>query len=102
MMRQRKNYVLLLIVAIATVGTVAIAYAAMSQVLNVTSNKVSVTAVPDPCAIGFTAGTVTATTGGTSGTGRSCGSATVTANTVTVGDISLLKPDEYFDYFDLF
>ena len=99
--RSRNRYIFLLVLAAASIGTIAIAYAAMTATLNVTSNKVT---VPVPgcyggtCTLGFTAGTVTGTKGGTSTSSVTCGNATATLTAVTVGDISLMKPDDSCTY----
>ncbi len=97
-MERNKNYVMILAIALAAVAGVAVAYAAMSTVLTITTNKVTQTAVGGT--IGFdTAGSpVSATPGGTSATGRSCGTATVTTNAVTVADTTLSKPDDSCTY----
>ena len=99
--RSRNHYIMLLVIALAAVGSVAIAYAAMTQVLNVTSNKVTAQ-VPScygsTCSIGFTAGTITGTKGGTSTGTVTCGSATATLTDVTVGNITLTKPDDSCTY----
>ena len=97
-MRQRKNYIMILAIAIAAIAGVAVAYAAMSQVLNVTTNKVTQTAVSGSIGFDTTGSPISATLGGTSSTGRSCGTATVTATSVTVADTTLSKPDDSCTY----
>jgi len=75
---------------------ISIAYAALSSTLNITTG--SVTQGSMSWSVGFQPGTVEATVGGTSDTGRSCGDATVTANTVTVANSTLSKPDDSCTY----
>jgi len=88
----RMNYKFALIVAVTSIFGIAIAYAALSTSLTVTANKVTQNALS--WNVGFVTGTVTATAGGTSSTGRTCGSATVAATSVTVADTTLSKPDD--------
>ena len=93
-MRGRKKInlrFLLLAAAILVVG-VGIAYAVLSATLtitfgNVTQNKLTWN-------VAFEAGTFEGTAGGTSDTGRSCGTATATATAVTVNETTLSKPGD--------
>jgi len=77
---------------------VTVAYAALSQALNITISKVTQQGIEGGWNVAFETGNVTATEGGTSATGRTCGTATVTADTVTVADTTLSKPDDSCTY----
>ena len=90
-MRQKKLIVILM-AAVASLFAVSVAFAAMSTTLNITFGKVTQNALT--WNVAFTTGTVTATAAGTSGTGRSCGTATVAATAVTVADTTLSKPGD--------
>ena len=90
-MRQKKLIVILM-AAVASLFAVSVAFAAMSTTLNITFGKVTQNALT--WNVAFTTGTVTATTAGTSGTGRSCGNATVAATAVTIADTTLSKPGD--------
>ena len=92
----RRNYTIALIAVIAAICGVGIAYAALSTTLTITTNKVTQNALT--WNVAFTTGTVNATVGGTSATGRTCGAATVTANAVTVADTTLSKPGDSCTY----
>ena len=88
------NIVILLLIVVAGMS---IAYAAiMSTTLTVGVNKITQSSLS--WNVGFQTGTVTATVGGSGDTGRSCGSATVTADTVTVADTTLSKPEDSCTY----
>lgn len=86
---------LLLLSAILVVGVV-VAYAALSTTLTITFGNVTQNALT--WNVAFTTGTVNGTAGGTSGTGRSCGAATVTANSVSVAATTLSKPGDSCTY----
>ena len=90
-LERKKYYIPLLIVTISLFG-IAIAYAALSQNLNVTVAKVTQNALSWDVAL--VAGTVNATVEGTSDTGRSCGTATVTATSISVANTTLSKPED--------
>lgn len=75
---------------------VTVAYAALSATLSITINKVTQSGME--WNVAFETGNVTATEGGTSATGRSCGTATATASTVTVADTTLSKPGDSCTY----
>lgn len=92
----KTNYKFVLLIAITSVLGIAIAYAALSTTLTITTNKITQNALT--WNVGFVTGTITPTAGGTSGTGRTCGSATVTASAVTVADTTLSKPDDSCTY----
>ena len=98
MRSNKKLKMLLLIVAVLLVG-VTVAYAALSATLNVTVNKVTQNAGSFSVVFNNTGSSVAATTvGGTSATGRSCGTATITASSVTISDTQLSKPDDSCQY----
>ena len=91
-----KNLKTILIAVVVGVLGVTIAYAALSSTLNITTNSITQSTLS--WNVGFQTGTVEATAGGTSDTGRSCGNATVTATSVTVGNTTLSKPDDSCTY----
>lgn len=96
MNKRRKNKRGYIIIAILVVFVVAlsIAYAAMSTTLKI--NYGNVVLSQQSWNVGFQPNaSLAATAYGTSDTGRSCGTATVTATTVTVGATSLSKPGDY-------
>ncbi len=86
---------LLLVAAIFVVGT-GIAFAALSATLTITFGKI--TQNPLTWDIAFQGSSASPTVAGTSDTGRSCGTATITATSVTVGDTTLSKPGDKCTY----
>lgn len=94
---RRRLYVIMCTLAVAVVG-LSIAYAALSTQLTATLSTVKNDPSGTTWNVGFVAGTVNGTPGGTSATGRSCGAATVTASTVSVGETTLSKPDDSCTY----
>ena len=90
---KKGTYVILGILLVAVAG-LSIAYAALSTTLNVNFGTVTQTA--QTWNVKFKEGNVTATVGGTSATGRSCGTATVSTDglTITVGATQLSKPSD--------
>lgn len=84
-------YVMVIILA-----GISVAYAALSTTLNVTTNKITQSALSWD--VGFVGSTATAVVGGTSSNGRSCGTATITSASVTIGDTQLSKPDDSCTY----
>jgi len=92
---RKRLYIIMCTLAVAVVG-LSIAYAALSTTLTITMNSVSNSDIV--WAVGFEPGTVNATAGGTSATGRSCGAATLTANSVTVAATTLSKPGDSCTY----
>ena len=92
--RDNKKTYVLLGVLVATVCGLAIAYAALSANLDVQFGTVTQNIQSWNVAFDTTTSPVTATVGGTSATGRVCGTATVTADTVTVGNTQLSKPGD--------
>ena len=96
---QKKNQKQLLTIVGAVVLLIvgiSVVYAALSTTLNITVG--SVTQSQMSWNVAFQTGTVNATAGGTSATGRSCGAATVTADTVSVASTTLSKPDDSCTY----
>lgn len=95
-MKDRKGfYIAFIVVSIAVLG-LSVAYAALSTTLNIKFGSVTQNALSWD--VGFVAGTVNAVVSGTSATGRSCGSATVTKSSVTVSNITLSKPGDKCTY----
>ncbi len=92
---RKRLYIIMCTLAVAVVG-LSIAYAALSTTLTITMNSVSNSDIV--WAVGFEPGTVNATAGGTSATGRTCGAATVTEASVSVANTILSKPDDSCTY----
>jgi len=93
---RRQNQLIIIAILMIVIGT-GVAYAALSNTLIAQVNKVTQNA--------FSFGVIwnaagSARAGGTSATGRSCGTATVSNDklTVTVADTMLSKPDDSCDY----
>lgn len=93
---QSENLKFILLVAVILTVGVGVAYAALSATLNITFNRVTQNALTWDVA--FHEGTVTPTVGGTSATGRTCGTATVTADSVTVAETHVSKPGDKCTY----
>jgi hypothetical protein len=83
-------------VAVILIVGVGIAYAALSTTLDITFNTVTQNALT--WNVAFQTGEVSPTVGGTSSTGRSCGNAIVTADSVTVAATSVSKPGDKCTY----
>lgn len=92
----RKSLQVVLAVALVLLAGVSIAYATLSATLNITFGNV--TQSPMTWAVGFTGSTVSGTASGTGDVGLSCGDATVTANSVSMGNIELSKPGDKCTY----
>lgn len=92
---RKRLYIIMCSLAVAVVG-LSVAYAALSQTLNIT--LATVTQSPQQWKVAFVTGTVTPTAGGTSATGRTCGNATVTESQVSIESLSLSKPDDSCTY----
>ena len=86
---------LFLVATIMIVG-VGVAYAALSTTLSITFGSVTQSALS--WNVGFQGNSATATSSGTSDTGRVCGTATITPSTVTVADTTLSKPGDKCTY----
>ena len=97
MLKNKNSLLIILGVAVVSFGAVSIAFAALSQTLNITSGKVTQNALT--WNVGFVAGTYTGTADGTSSNGLSCGSITATRNALTVANTTLSKPGDvcYYD-----
>lgn len=95
-MKNRRQKQLIVIAILFVVLGIGIAYAALQTTLNISFN--SITQNQLTWNIGFTGSSATATEGGTSATGRSCGTATITPTTVTIANTTLSKPDDSCSY----
>ena len=91
-MRKRKWLYIGLTVSIILIFGIVIAYAALSTTFNVAFNSVTQNALS--WNVGFNGTSATPYVYGTSSTGRTCGTATVSSNTVTIGATSLSKPGD--------
>ena len=94
--KNTKNLRLALIAVVLGIVGITVAYAALSSTLSVTVSKVTQNIAT--WNVGFTGSTASASVGGTSSTGRSCGTATINATSVTVADTTLSKPDDSCTY----
>ena len=92
----RESLLAVVYVMVVVLAGVSVAYAALSSTLNVTTNKVTQSALT--WNVGFQTGNITPTEGGTSNSGRVCGAATATASSVTVAETTLSKPDDVCTY----
>ena len=92
-MRSQQKLTVIIVGLLVMIVGLSVAYAALSASLNVTVNKVSVNAIPWSVTM-----SCSTTSGGTSGTGRSCGAATITSTAVTIADTTLSKPDDSCTY----
>ena len=95
-LKSTKSLRIALIAVILGVVGITVAYAALSTSLNVTVSKVTQNALT--WNVGFTGTSASASVAGTSSTGRTCGTASITASTVTVADTTLSKPDDSCTY----
>ncbi len=95
-MKNETELVTILAFVVTVIVGITVAYAALSTTLTVTSSKVTQNALT--WNVGFTGTSATASVGGTSATGRTCGTATITSSTVTVADTTLSKPDDSCTY----
>lgn len=90
MHKQKYKIILILTALLLTLG---VAFAAMKKTLTIKFGNVTQTA--QTWNVGFVpVASQTATTGWTSTTGRVCGTATITATTITVADTTLSKPGD--------
>ena len=94
--KDQKQLLTIVGVIVLLIVGISVVYAALSTTLNITAG--SVTQSQMSWNVAFQAGTVNATAGGTSETGRVCGAATVTDTTVTVDSTTLSKPDDSCTY----
>lgn len=95
-MKDHKNAYLSIAALVVAVIGLSVAYAALSATLNVNFGNVSQSAMT--WNVGFQTGNVTGTASGTSTTGLTCGTATVTADTATIGNTTLSKPGDTCTY----
>ena len=95
---QNKNLRFLLLVAAILIVGVSIAYAVLSTTLTITFSKVTQNSIDWNVAFDTTTNPVEGTPAGTSATGRTCGDATVTANSVTVANSGVSKPGDKCTY----
>ena len=94
MKNTQKLSVILGVLLVVIVG-LSVAYAALSTTLSVNFTNVSSDAITWG---GVSMSCSLTTTGGTSGTGRSCGAASGSGTSVTIADTSLSKPGDYCLY----
>ena len=95
-MKANSNLKVILAAVLVVLAGVTIAYAAMQANLSITTNRITQSALS--WNVGFQGSSATATVGGTSSTGRSCGTATITSTSVTVAATTLSKPDDSCTY----
>ena len=93
---QSKNLKFLLLVAAMFVVGTGVAFAALSATLTMTFGSVSQNAISWDVA--FEGTSATAEVDGTSDTGRSCGTASITPTSVTVASTTLSKPGDKCTY----
>ena len=84
----KRQYVIALTIAIVSIVSIAIAYAALSQALTITTNKITQSAQT----WGHTMSCSKTNDIGTSTTGRTCGAISVSGTAATVADTTLSKP----------
>ena len=94
-LRSKELKYLLLVAAIFVIGT-GVAFAALSATLTITFGSITQNSLTWDVA--FQGTSATATVGGTSATGRTCGTATITSNSVTVAATTLSKPGDKCTY----
>ena len=90
---KKGSYIIMGVLSVMILG-LSIAFAALSATLNINFGNVNQTVQTWNVHFDTTNSSVSATEGGTSATGRTCGIATVNATEVTVGDTELSKPDD--------
>lgn len=93
---KRNNMNIIILTLVISLGCLTLAYAVLSTSLNINFGNVTQNALTWD--VGFEEGTITGISAGTSETGRSCGTAAVTATTVTLGTTSLSKPGDKCTY----
>ncbi|MBR6950007.1 MAG: hypothetical protein IKH54_07480 [Bacilli bacterium] len=97
MLKNKNSLLIILGVALVSLGAVSIAFAALSRTLNITHGNVTQSALTWD--VGFVAGTYTGDAYGTSSNGRSCGNITATRSTLTVANTTLSKPGDKCSYY---
>lgn len=91
-MKNNKSLYIIVGILIISLITLSIAFAALSTNLNINFGNVNQSV--QTWNVAFTGSSVAGTASGSSATGRSCGTATVTATQVNVGDTQLSKPND--------
>jgi len=86
----RRSYMIALIIVMVVLFGVAVAYAALSATLTITTNKVTQSVQT----WGHTMSCSKTSDVGTSATGRSCGAISVNGTAATVADTTLSKPED--------
>lgn len=94
--KNRKALTIAFAIAMVSVLGIVVAYATLSTTLNISFSSVSQEALS--WNVGFQGTSATATAYGTSSTGRECGNATITSNSVSVGSTKLSKPGDKCTY----
>ncbi len=92
----RSNLMAIIYIMVVVIAGVSVAYAALSTTWSISTTQITQSSLS--WNVGFTPGNVTPTETGSSGSGRVCGSATVTASTVTVANTTLSKPEDGCTY----
>ena len=93
---QSKRTMIIVTVLCACLFGLAVAYAALSTTLSITFNNVTQQALT--WNVAFQGSSATAEASGTSATGRTCGTATITADSVSLADTTLSKPGDKCTY----
>lgn len=93
---KKNNLNMIIFTLVLSLGCLTIAYAVLSTTLNISFGNVTQNAITWD--VGFEGTTVEGVSGGTSDTGRSCGLASLTSNTVTLASTSLSKPGDKCTY----
>ena len=93
-MRSQQKLTVIIVGLLVMIVGLSVAYAALSATLNVTVNKVSTNVIPWSVSMSCSL----TTSGGTSGTGRSCGAVSASGTTITIADSQLSKPGDYCLY----
>lgn len=93
-MKNRQRLSIALVALFVVVVGLSVAYAALSQTLNITINNVAVSNLS--WSIGISCSLTTS--GGTSDTGRSCGTVSASGTSITIADSALSKPGDYCLY----
>ena len=90
---KKGSYIIMGVLSVMILG-LSIAFAALSATLNINFGNVNQTTQTWNVQFNDSAASVTASEGGTSATGRVCGTASVSATQVTVADTQLSKPGD--------
>lgn len=95
-MERNKKIIIAASITAVLLLLVSIAFAALASQLNISFGNVSQNALR--WNVGFKGSSATATQEGTSNTGLSCGTATITPSTVAINDSTLSKPGDKCTY----